>query len=593
MSKTRIAPIQILIALMVSTIFSLAVWYGIARPRDIPVAWEGPLKSASFAPFRDGQSPLKEVFPDREQIEADLIQLKGVFEGVRTYTSLGGMEVVPELAAKHGFALTHSAWLGREAAGNDKEIAALIDTANRYPQAVKRVIVGNEVLLRRDLKPDELIAYIDRVRGAIKQPVSYADVWAFWLQYPQVADHVDYITIHILPYWEDEPVAMEEAQQHMLAIIDRIKARFPGKPILVGETGWPTEGRSRGPAHANLLTAAHFVRDLPALATAHDFDYNVVEAFDQSWKAQLEGTVGARWGIFDSHRQLKYPLTGAVTPIDHALPRAVVSVVSGIVIAMALLILSKNIQLAVLVSLWSQLFAAVIVQAVYKSLRLVISPASFTWTEQHILFFMADQHWLSDESVSYWYKLLLQTLAEPLAHIWGWILAGFAVFFSVVSLVWVRALLAGTAPGRAAVLARSCFGLYGIGAIVFSCMFSTSGRYIDIPLPIFLLPLSVALILWLLQKQNAVRPSLDYAVFTRCEFFNRHAVLLLSLAAVACIWGEAGAMLGGQDFINMHPTLGEQIPLIAGSILANHELLSWCLGCLLLALPFRSVKPVE
>ena len=193
MSKTRIAPIQILIALMASTTFSLAVWYGIARPRDIPVAWEGPLKSASFAPFRDGQSPLKEVFPDREQIEADLIQLKGVFEGVRTYTSLGGMEVVPELAAKHGFALTHSAWLGREAAGNDKEIAALIDTANRYPQAVKRVIVGNEVLLRRDLKPDELIAYIDSVRGAIKQPVSYADVWAFWLQYPQVADHVDYI----------------------------------------------------------------------------------------------------------------------------------------------------------------------------------------------------------------------------------------------------------------------------------------------------------------------------------------------------------------------------------------------------------------
>jgi exo-beta-1,3-glucanase (GH17 family) len=284
-------------AWLVCVAVAALVWWAVIYPRPIAVEWHQPLKSASFAPFYDGQSPLKKVFPTRAQIEEDLARLKGVFSGIRTYTSQDGMEVVPELAEKYGFTLTHSAWLGREKADNDKEIAALIETANRYPQAVKRVIVGNEVLLRRDLKPDELIAYIDKVRAAVKQPVSYADVWAFWLKNPQVADHVDYITIHILPYWEDEPVSLHDAQQHMLTIIDKIKQRFPGKPILVGETGWPTEGRSRGLAHADLLTAAAFVRALPQLAAEHDFDYNVVEAYDQSWKAQLEGTVGARWGL--------------------------------------------------------------------------------------------------------------------------------------------------------------------------------------------------------------------------------------------------------------------------------------------------------
>ncbi|MEZ5435844.1 MAG: hypothetical protein R3E67_04590 [Pseudomonadales bacterium] len=280
-------------------------WWGVIYPRSIASEWHEPLKSASFAPFADGQSPLKKVFPTQEQIEADLVRLKGIFSGIRTYTAQDGMEVVPELAEKHGFVLTHSAWLGREKNGNDKEVAVLIETANRYPQAVKRVIVGNEVLLRRDLKADELIAYIDQVRSAIQQPVSYADVWAFWLKNPQVAEHVDYLTIHILPYWEDEPVSLHDAQQHMLAIIEKIKQRFPGKPILVGETGWPTEGRSRGPAHADLLTAAEFVRALPKLAAEHGFDYNIVEAYDQSWKAQLEGTVGARWGLFDSAREEK------------------------------------------------------------------------------------------------------------------------------------------------------------------------------------------------------------------------------------------------------------------------------------------------
>jgi exo-beta-1,3-glucanase (GH17 family) len=583
MQKLVVSPLQILISIVISVLFALAVWYGIAHPRHVAAEWNAPLKSASFAPFRDGQSPLKEIFPDRDQIEADLVSLKGVFEGVRTYTSLGGMEVVPEFAEKYGFALTHSAWLGREAKGNNKEVDALIETANLYPQAVKRVIVGNEVLLRQDLKPDELIAYIDRVRGAIKQPVSYADVWAFWLKHPQVADHVDYITIHILPYWEDEPVSVEDAQQHMLAIINRIKERFPGKPILVGETGWPTEGRSRGPAHANLVTAAAFVRALPAFAATHDFDYNVVEAFDQSWKAQLEGTVGARWGMFDSARNLKFALTGAVVPIDNAVPRIAASVVLGLIVALLLVSAAKNFQAALFLGLWSQCFAAALVQALYMSLRLTVSPASFTWAEQHVLFFMADQHWLSDASVTFWYKLLLQTLAEPIAHGWGWVLAGFSLLFSCASLLWVRALLNGAGPGRAVALVNSCFGLYVIGAIVFALMFSTSGRYIDIPLPQFLLPLTVALALRVL----------DQSVVTGCDFFNRHAYWLLSLAALACIWGEAGAMLGGSDFVSMHPTLGERIPLIAKSILANHELLLWCAACVLLALPFRAAKPVE
>ncbi|HSC76757.1 MAG TPA: hypothetical protein VLB90_11035 [Pseudomonadales bacterium] len=583
MPNNVVSPLQILVAIISSALLALAIWYGIAHPRHVAAEWNGPLKSASFAPFRDGQSPLKEIFPERDQIEADLVRLKGVFAGIRTYTSMGGMEVVPELAAKHGFVLTHSAWLGREAKGNNKEVDALIETANRYPEAVKRVIVGNEVLLRQDLKPDELIAYIDRVRAAIKQPVSYADVWAFWLKNPQVADHVDYITIHILPYWEDEPVSVEDAQQHMLTIINRIKERFPGKPILVGETGWPTEGRSRGPAHANLLTAAAFVRALPAFAQANDFDYNVVEAYDQSWKAQLEGTVGARWGMLDEARDNKFPLTGSVVPLDNAISRIVVSVVLGILFAVLLVPATQNIQRAFLIGVWSQGFAAALVHAVYMSVRLIVSPVSFTWAEQHLLFFMADQHWLSDATVSFWYKLLLQTLADPMAKVWGWVLAGFSVFFSVASLLWVRAVLNNTVVGRLATWVRNSFGLYATGAIIFALMFSTSGRYIDIPLPQFLLPLTVALALKILNQ----------SVFTRCDFFNRRVLWLLSFAALACLWGEAGAMSGGSDFISMHPTLGERIPLIAKSILANHELLLWCAVCLLLALPFRAAKPLE
>lgn len=569
-------------------ILAALVWYTAIYPRSIESEWGEPLKSASFAPFYDGQSPLKKVFPSQEQIEADLVRLKGVFSGVRTYTARDGMEVVPALAEKHGFTLTHSAWLGREKADNDKEVQVLIETANHYPQAVKRVIVGNEVLLRRDLKPDELIAYIDQVRSAIKQPVSYADVWAFWLKNPQVADHVDYITIHILPYWEDEPVSLHDAQQHMLVIIEKIKQRFPGKPILVGETGWPTEGRSRGPAHADLLTAAEFVRSLPHLAKQYDFDYNVVEAFDQSWKAQLEGTVGARWGLFDASRAMKYPLTGDVVPLDDAMLRAGASLLIGVLVALLLVPYARTVRHTLLLSGWSQLFAAALVLAIYKSIRLSVAPSSLTWFSQHLLFFVADKHWISDADVAFWYRLLLQIWAEPFAQLWGYVLVGFSLLFAIGGVQWLRSLLAKQLSSDSVAWVRRGFALYGLGAMGFAVMFSTSGRYMDIPVALYCLPVVLAVGLWLSRRCIATIPQSASAVFT----WNIHARLLLPAAALACLWGEVKAMLKGEDFITMHPTLQEQLPLIANSLLSNYQLLLWCLLCVLLAFAFQREKKI-
>lgn len=573
------------IALALSALVAAAAWYGLARPRSLDVEWQGPLKSASFAPFRDGQSPLEEIFPSPQEIEQDMLRLKGVFEGLRTYTSTGGMEVVPALAAKHGFALTHGAWLGRDAVANARELRALIHAANRHPESIGRVIVGNEVLLRQDLPPDRLIAALDQVRAAIRQPVSYADVWAFWLKHPRIAEHVDFITIHILPYWEDEPVAEADAQAHLIAIIERIRSAFPGKPILVGETGWPTEGRSRGPARASLPVAAHFVRALPALAARHGFDYNLVEAFDQTWKARLEGTVGARWGLFDAERRQKYALAGPVPALANALPRAAVAIALGVVFALALLPRAATRSAAFALALCAQWLAAGVVESVYHALRLTISPASFTWMQQRIVHWMYE-HEIATHALDALYVPLLHDFVAPQARIWGWAIALFAAAFAVALLRWLRALLAGAECGRAAQLARRGFALYALAMAVFALMFASAGRYMDIPLPHAILPLGAAFTLWSIARlQPGVAPW-RCAVTSPDGAGGPYVAGVLLLAALACVWGEAAAMLGGADFVAMHPTPGEQLPRVAASVFANRELLLWCGANLLLGVAY-------
>jgi len=573
------------LALLLSVLLAGALWSAVARPRALAVEWRGALKSASFAPFRDGQSPLEEIFPSVPQIEDDLVRLKGLFEGVRTYTATGGMEAVPALAAKHGFALTHSAWLGRDAAANERELRALIRTANRYPQAVKRVIVGNEVLLREDLSPAQLIAALDRVRAAIRQPVSYADVWAYWLTYPQVAEHVDFITIHILPYWEDEPVAEADAPAHLLEIIARIRSAFPDKPILVGETGWPSAGRSRGPASADRLSAARFARTLPALAARHGFDYNLVEAYDQTWKARLEGTVGARWGLFDADRDQKYGLAGPVWPLVDAIPRAGAALALGVVFALLLLPRAVTRGAALALTLCAQWLAAGVVQSVYSALQLTIAPASFTWVARRLVLWLYE-HGIATGFLDAVYRPLLHDSVGPLARAWGWTIALFAVAFTLLFLRWLRALLAGTDAASAARPVRCGFAAYALAMVVFALMLIIAGRYMDIPLAHAPLPLGAALTLWCVARLQPGIGAERCALTAPGDAFGRRAVWLLPLAAAGCIWSEAAAMLGGADFVARHPAPSEQIPLIVRSILANHELLLWCAANVLLALAY-------
>lgn len=305
----------ILFVLLVIAVNGLLAWLS-NLPQDAgPDVPDGKISSVSFAPFREGQSPLTEVFPTTEEIDADLRMLAGETRTIRTYASLGGLQEVPAIARKYGLKMIQGAWIGgmTMAEENQAEIDQLIKAANEYPDVITRVIVGNEVLLRGELKPEQLLQYIRQVKKAVKQPVSYADVWSFYMRYPEIAREVDFFTVHILPYWEDEPLKIEDTAAHIEKNYRKILEVFPGKPILIGESGWPSAGRQRGWAVASVVNEAKFIRSLVQLANKNGFDYNIVEAFNQPWKSKLEGVVGANWGLYSADREPVFPLTGKVT----------------------------------------------------------------------------------------------------------------------------------------------------------------------------------------------------------------------------------------------------------------------------------------
>ena len=280
-----------------------------------PIDPAAKLDCVSYAPFRNDQTPLDPSLIVRpEQIQEDLVQIARISQCVRTYSVDNGLDKVPEIASRVGLKVLLGVWIGNGRLKNALLIDTAISLARDYPGVIKAIVVGNEVLLHGDMTPSDLRELIRSVKARVNVPVTYADVWEYWLRNREVADDVDFVTIHVLPYWEDFPVRAEGAAAHVAAIEKRVALAFPGKEILIGETGWPSRGRMREAALPSRTNQTRVISEILDIAKRENFHVNVIEAYDAPWKRQWEGTVGGYWGLFDGHdRTLKYPPGVAVS----------------------------------------------------------------------------------------------------------------------------------------------------------------------------------------------------------------------------------------------------------------------------------------
>ncbi len=331
-----------LLALHLVALAGLLAWVlAQTRPQamhDLHLADGEKLRCVSYAPFhKPGQTPFDpNAFIAREQIAADLAALAKITGCVRLYSVDQGLHQVPEIAREVGLKVLLGAWIGYDRAKNAAELDRAIALANDNIDVVRALIVGNEVLLRRERTPEEMRELIAHAKARVRVPVTYADVWEFWTRYDSLADSVDFVTVHILPFWEDEPVDIELALKHVADIRSEVVRHFAGKTILIGETGWPSHGRQREESKPSRVNQARYVREFVHQAHAEGWDYNLIEAIDQPWKRRLEGTVGGYWGMLDADTlQPKFPLAGAVAERDSAqLPL----IAGGVGAALALLV---------------------------------------------------------------------------------------------------------------------------------------------------------------------------------------------------------------------------------------------------------------
>jgi exo-beta-1,3-glucanase (GH17 family)/cellulose synthase/poly-beta-1,6-N-acetylglucosamine synthase-like glycosyltransferase len=328
----------------------------------------GPVASMSYAPF-SGVTHADKAQTSTAQIRSDLRMLAPLTRAVRTYSATGGVELVPSVAMEYGLKVTVGAWLGNDAARNERELRSVVELARRHSN-VEGIVVGNESVYRGEtvlvgddkLDKEELdqlgiarsaeeqarikekinvarlIKVIQRVKREVNVPVTTGEIWSVWRDHPELVSAVDFIAVHILPYWEG--VSEKAAVEAAIGGYQQLRQMYPGKRIVIAEFGWPSAGYNFKLANPGHFEQATVLRDFIARAEALGIDYNIVEAIDQPWKT-FEGGVGPYWGMFNDARQQKFAWTGPIADPDH-LKLALLAVLIGVLLSLPLLAMSAT-----------------------------------------------------------------------------------------------------------------------------------------------------------------------------------------------------------------------------------------------------------
>jgi len=337
------------------------LWAAVNRPVE-GENWLGPIQGVSFSPFQSGDDAAGADQPTEDEIRGDIALLSGKVKRLRTYASTGMLGEVPRLASEYGLDVMAGAWIDQDRARNQEEVARLV-RISLMDRNVGRLIVGNEALLRGDVTVDELTGYIRTVKALVRDPVSTSEPWHVWLDHPELAREVDFLAVHILPFWEG--ISAEASVDFILQRYRELQIAFPGKPIVLTEVGWPSNGLTRKDAVASPVNQGMFLRRFLNAAAMHDLDYIIVEAFDQPWKANLEGGVGAYWGLFDADRIPKFSFYGPLQNMPDWEYYAAGS--AGIGFALILWLLARQPELR----LRGRVFLGVLAQSVVSGAALV------------------------------------------------------------------------------------------------------------------------------------------------------------------------------------------------------------------------------
>ena len=265
------------------------------------------LDGIGFVPYTSGQSAEDPLFTvSDEQIEERLTQIAPYVSSIRTFGCAGGLENIPRIAAeKFGLKVAVGLYISDDAASNARQIANAVKCA----EYADMYLCGNESINLGFVSSEEiLIKAINELRAQLKKagygdiPVGTNEVMSSYSD--RLTDACDFFCFSYHPY-SGGATAADAGKLWFPQQLNRAVEKAKGKPVIVGETGWPSfakpgeskEKARREAAIYNMWAVYHAAKKQIKL-----FSF---ASHDEDWKVKY-GPAEPAFGIFDKYGELKY-----------------------------------------------------------------------------------------------------------------------------------------------------------------------------------------------------------------------------------------------------------------------------------------------
>ncbi|GMG17573.1 unnamed protein product [Phytophthora fragariaefolia] len=299
-----------------SSILAIAALVAIVASSVEAVAFKCPGINYNIRAGADWASAEDKCKP-ASQIASELEILKSYTNVLRLYslTDCDQATTVVPAAIAAGFQLEVGLWVDSYSSSYEAEkeaFATLLDTGAVTPDNIVGIHVGSEAIYRGDVDYKTAVSHLSEIRqmcinngGAAKVPLTITDVGNTYLAYPDLINKVDYVSANLFPFWDK--VVPAKAAAYFLGTYNRLvdlAATYEGnKSVVIGETGWATNGTDVRASVASPENSAKYFHDFYLQAQEKGITYYYFSAFDEPWKGA--DTVEAHFGLFYEDGKIK------------------------------------------------------------------------------------------------------------------------------------------------------------------------------------------------------------------------------------------------------------------------------------------------
>ena len=316
----------------------------------LPAVFQDQFFGINYGAFhKPGQNPGNGTTIPEEQIKDDLGDISNTgFVYLKTYGLDNGLDRVVDLAFQYYPHLKICVGVYESSISHDDDqnphctkwqMNRAIELANQFSN-VAAIVVGNECLEgdiqgRTDwITVGQLAADLDYVRDGLSVDARDRVVLTSALGWGAAhsvhtqalianKDKFDIWMINIYPFWADGGIDCTEPaiRGNLDWNYNEFNAIYgsTGKPIVVGEHGWPTAGDDYGKSHPCIENQITYYQVSSQWFAEKGWGSFYFEFFDEPWKINEPHGVGPHWGIYYDNGQPKWPVVNpppaiSVTP---------------------------------------------------------------------------------------------------------------------------------------------------------------------------------------------------------------------------------------------------------------------------------------